>query len=163
YTGRIARAAFTTWAESVRGRSALERVAARTRFSLFGRMWAARRRVWRQLTESAADDAVVVAVQHEVDAYLARLGTLGSAHELPRVVIDLRRLVVVPRLMANDEAYRKIESALHAQPAFGALDGGESLRDWLSLQIVEGIETAVAGAQPSPRRPLPAGNGWLTV
>lgn len=133
------------------------------RFSLFGRMRAARRRVWKQLIAACRAEAVVAAVQREADAFLTRLDRLVYAHDLPRAGIDLYRLVVVPRLFVNAEAYRRLDAVLEAQPVFAALDGGESLRGWFVLTLVDAIEAAVADARPSPKRPLPAGDGWITV
>lgn len=133
------------------------------RFALFGRIRAARRQVWRQLNEAARTEAVVVGVQREVDAYLARLDTLVYARDLPRVSVDLRRLVVVPRVFVNGEVYRRLDAALHTQPAFAALDGSELLRGWFVQMLVDSIAATIAGTRPSPRRPLPAGEGWITV
>jgi len=163
YTGRIARATFDTWAESSDGRSVLERIASRMGFAPFGRMRAARRRVWRQLVQAARAKAVVVDVQREVDWYLRRLDTIAYAHDLPLSGVHLRRLVVVPRMLVDAEAYGRIDTALCAQPAFAAVEGGKSLRSWFVLTLVRSLEAAVAGAGPSPRRPLPAGDGWIVV
>ena len=156
-------ALFAAWAESPTGRALLEQAAAQSRFALYGRMRAARHRLWRQLVRAARADAVVAVVQHEVDGYLARLDTLVHAHDLPRVGVDLHRLVVVPRMFVNIQTYRRIDAALCEQPTFAALEGGESLRSRFILAIIESIEAAIARARPSPRRPLPAGNGWITV
>lgn len=163
YTGRVPRERFATWAESDRGRTVLEQVASRTPFTLFGRMRAARRQVWRQLIEAARSEAAVAAVQREVEAHLTHLETLVYAHELPRVAIDLHRLIVVPRLLLNAETYRRLDAALEAQSVFAAVDGSESLRGWFLLTLVEALEAAVVDARPSPWRPLPAGEGWITV
>jgi hypothetical protein len=161
YTGRIARASFVRWAGSTEGQSALAPLASQRHFALFGRMRAARRHVWRLLARSARSEAVGVALQHEIDQFLC-LHTLAYA-DLPCVRVDLRRLVVVPRLFVNSETYRRLSAALHAQPAFAALEGGESLRAWFALTLIEGVGAAVVRARPSPRRPLPAGEGWIAV
>lgn len=161
YTGRIARASFVAWTESGRGRSALDLVASRIRFALFGRQRAARRRLWREAVETARREAVADAVQRELDAYLARVDTFAYARELPRVGVDLRRLVVVPRLFANDELYRRIDAALLAPQLFPS--GGESLRGWFVRMLVHATEAAVEGTRPSPESPLPAGQDWIVV
>lgn len=163
YTGRIAPATFATWAESPDGRRVLERVASRMRFALFGRMRAARRRVWRQLVHAARSSAVVAEVQREVGGYLERLDALVYSPDLPRAAVHLRRLVVVPRVFVNAEAYRRIDAALHAQPAVAAVEGGASLRAWFVLTIIGDLEAAIAYARPSLRRPLPAGADWIVV
>jgi hypothetical protein len=163
YTGRIARATFATWAESSEGRAALEPVASQMRFALFGKMRAARRRVWRQLAHAARAKAVVVDVQREVDRYLQRLDTIAYAHDLPLSAVHLRRLVVVPRVFVNADAYRRIDAALRAQPAFAAVDAVTSLRTWFVLTLIGNLEAAIAQARPSPQRPLPAGDSWIMV
>ena len=161
YTGRIAGASFATWAGSKEGRSALAHVASQFDFALFGRMRAARRRVWRQLCRTARSETVTAALQQEIDRYLC-LHAFACA-DLPCVRVDLRRLVVVPRLFVNSAAYRCFTPALDAQPAFALLEGGESLRDWFALTLINGIEAAAIRARPSPQRPLPAGEGWVVV
>lgn len=163
YTGRMAWDRYSAWAESGAGRSVLEQVASRSRFSLFGPLRTAGRRVWRQLTSAARSEKLIPAMQHEVDSYLARLDTLAYAQDLPRASIDGYRLVVVPRAFVNACAYRGIDVTLRLHPEFLALDGGESLRDWWVLTVIEAIEAAVARARPSLKRPLPAGNGWVAV
>jgi hypothetical protein len=161
YTGRIARASFGTWAGSKEGRSTLAHLASQLDFALFGRMRAARRRVWRRLCEVARNEPVTVALQQEIDRSLC-LDGLACA-DLPCVRVDLRRLVVVPRLFVNSAAYRCLTPALDAQPAFASLEGGESLRAWFALMLIDGIEGAVVRARPSPQRPLPVGEGWVAV
>lgn len=132
-------------------------------FALFGKRRAARARLWKQLAHAARAEEAVLIVQREMDQYLAHLGTLVFAQDLPRVGIDLHRLVVVPRMFVNGQAYRRIDTALKAEPAFAALDGGDSLRRAFVVALVDGVAAAVAGARPSPRHPLPAGNEWITV
>jgi hypothetical protein len=163
YTGRVTRDSFGAWAESRDGRSALQLVASRMRFAPFGRLRAARRRVWRQVVETARTEAVVVAIQREIDHYLTRVDTLAYARDLPRVGIDLHRLVVVPRLFVNAEVFCRIDAALNVRRVFAALDGGESLRGWFVQTLIDAIEAAVRSARPSPQRPLPAGRDWVIV
>lgn len=163
YTGRLSRERFAKWADSPEGRSVLERVASGLRFALLGRRRAARQRVWRQLTAAARDQSVAAAVQHELDNCLARLDTLAHAQDLPRITIETYRLVAVPRLFVNAVGYRHLDSTLGAQPAFAAVEGGESPRGWFVLMVIEGIEAAVAAARPSPARPLRASDRWFAV
>jgi len=163
YTGKITRESFSLWAESPGGRKALDDVAARIRFALFGRMRAARKKAWRDLTDAARANTVGLALQHESDAYLSRLDTFVYAEALPFVMVDLRRLIVVPRVFVNGEAHRRIQHALKAQPLFTGFSGGDSLRRWFTLGLVDSLASAVADARPSVRKPLSAGDGWVVI
>lgn len=119
--------------------------------------------MWRQLSTAVGTGTATAAIQRELDAYLTRLETLAFASDLPRVGVDLRRLVVVPRLFANGEACRRVEHALRLEPAFAALDGGQPLRTWFAQRLVDDIAAAIAARRPSITHPMPAGNGWITV
>jgi hypothetical protein len=163
YTGRITREAFAVWADSDSGRKVLEDVAARVRFSLFGRTRAARKKTWRELVEAARSKTVGLVLQHETDAYLSRLDTFVYADGLPFVMVDLRRVIVVPRVFVNGEAHRRIQRALQAQPLFAGLSGGDSLRRWFTFSLIDSLGGAVTEVQPSVRRPLPACDGWIIV
>jgi len=163
YTGRIDRAAFAAWCESSDGRSVLDPIVARTRFSLLGRARAARRRLFRELTEAARASTVVAVLQQEIDSYLIRLDTLAHARDLPCAGVDLHRLVVVPRLFANSLFHRRIDALLETEPAFAKQKGHPLLRDWFTLTLVDAVEAAVMDARPSPKRPVPAGDAWTIV
>jgi len=163
YTGRIDRASFTTWADSFEGRRILERLAARERLALFGKLRAARRRLWRQLARAVRAEVVAAPVQRELDAYLQRLERLVYAPDLPCITVELRRLVVVPRLLLNAEMYRHLDRALEVDPVFRADGVGAQLRDWFLLTVIGSLEAAVANARPSPWRAIPAGADWITV
>jgi hypothetical protein len=162
YTGRIDRAAFAAWCESSKGRAVLDEIVSHMRFGLFGTM-RARKRVRRELIRAARSEAVVAGLQRELDAYLARLNMFVLARDLPRVGVDLYRLVVIPRLFANGATYRRISTALDRHPAFATQNGRQSLRDWFILTVIDGIEAAVMQARPSLKRWLPAGDGWIIV
>jgi hypothetical protein len=163
YTGRIDRAAFTAWCESSDGRSVIDPLVAKMRFSLLGKARAARRRVFRELTAAARSSTVVAAVQREIDSYLTRLDTLAYARELPCAGVDLHRLIVVPRLFANSIVQRRIEAVLEKDPAFAREHGHQLLRDWFTLTLIDGIAAAVMDARPSPKSPLPGGDAWMIV
>lgn len=163
YTGQLARAPFVAWADSEQGQAALGPVARQVRFALFGCRRAARRRVWRHLADAARAGAVVRDIQREIDTYLERLDPIVYAHGLPRVSVDLHRLVVVPRLFTNAELYRGIFPALKGHPAVDTLEGGVAIREWLVLTIIAAAELAVASARPSPRHPLAAGSNWIVA
>jgi hypothetical protein len=161
FTSRLPRRAFEAWT-AAEGRPVVERVASKLGFALLGRRRAARRRLWRQLTTAACAASIVRDVQRELDAYLQRLDPIVYAHGLPRVGVDLRRLIVVPRSFPNAQAFRNLRTALRGHPAFDALDS-DPVRDWLLMTIVSGIDHAVTEPRPSPRHPLAAGSHWLLV
>jgi hypothetical protein len=124
---------------------------------------AARRRVWRQVVKAARARAVASNIQRELDTFLPRLQTLAYAPDLPRVGVELRRLVVVPRLLLNGETYRRLDRELEAHFGFALDSDGTSLRDWFLLTVIGSVESALATARPSPWRPLPAGDDWIAV
>jgi hypothetical protein len=163
YTGRIDRAAFVAWCQSLDGQSVLEPIISTMRFSLFGKRRAAQRRVWLDLTGTAASGTVAAALQQQVDSYFSRLSTLVYARDLPVRGINLHRLVAVPRLFANSVTDRQIDAALKMQPAFATANGRASLRHWFGLVLINGIETTALDARPTPKRPLPAGRDWIIV
>jgi hypothetical protein len=163
YTGRIARDAFAVWAESPEGLTAIDRVAAHVGFAFFGKTYSAQQQIWRQLTKTARAESVAAAVQREVDAALNRLDTFVFADALPSCMVDLRRLIVVPRLFVNGEAYRRIQHAFDVQPAVRGLKGGEALRRWFVTTVIDSLATAVASMHPSLRHPVPVGEGWTIV
>ena len=163
YAGRITRAPFLAWASTPEGRAEIDKVAARIGFSLLGRSRAARRRLWRQLEAAARDEAVIAAIQSEIDVYLARLGQLAYSSGLPREGVSLHRLVVVPCVLLNGAACSGIERRLNALVPFASLEGGPALRGFFIMRLIHEIEAAVASARPSPRRPLPAGDEWITI
>jgi len=162
YSGRIPRQRFVDWTETREGQGAIAVVAERVGFRLLGKRRAARRWLWRDLAAAAADDSIAVVVQDEVDRYLARLGELVYGEGLPRVTINLYRLVVVPRQLLNSVAHRSLAVRLHSEPSLTSLDC-EPLLEFLCRRIVEDLDLAVAGVGPWAKRPLPAGNGWVSV
>jgi hypothetical protein len=163
YTGRLPRDRFKAWTDSPEGQPAVAQVASHIRFALFGRERAARRQLWNQLTAAARDHGVAAAIQQEIDGCLNWLDTLAHAQDLPRVTIEMYRLVAVPRFFMNAVTYRHVDAALRKQSAFMALEGGDAPRGWFVLTVIDAVEAALAAARPSPARPLPAGERWLTV
>ena len=139
YTGRIGRAPFSRWAKTEQGRAAVEELAATIRFAFFGRQWAARRRLWRALTAAAGDDTVVEVVRAEAQRYLKHLGDLAYSDGLPRDTILLRRLVAVPTVLLNGNAYGALETHLASHHAFSGIEGGDALRQFFVLKKSENI------------------------
>jgi len=160
---RITRAPFTAWADTPPGRAVVAAVAGQIRFSLLGKERAARRRLWRGLAGAARDERIAAVLRTEVDAYLGRLSQLAYGDGLPRSGVNLHRLVVVPRVLLNSAAYRSIRTNLEAHPAIASLEGGDALRDFFFLRLIREIHAAIVQAEPSPKRPLAAGDDWISV
>jgi hypothetical protein len=163
YTGRISRAPFARWVQTDQGRAAVDEVAETVRFSIFGRQWAARRRLWRALKMAARDEAVIAVIRAEAQSYLKHLGDLAYADGLPRNTVMLRRLVAVPTVLLNGNAYGAIETSLASHHAFTGIEGGDALRQFFVLKLVEDLEAGAGRACPSLKTPLPAGRGWVIV
>ena len=105
----------------------------------------------------------MLVIQRELDAYLERIGELAYGDGLPLASVDLHRLVVVPRVLINGAAYQSIATGLGDLPAIASLEGGDELRDFLFLGLIQEIEAGIARRQPSPKHPLPAGKTWTSV
>jgi len=163
YTGQLDRDSYFEWCHTLEGVSVLEPIADNLRFALFGRMRTARRMVWREAIAAARSAHVQALVQREIDAYLARIESVVYAADLPRLTIELHRLVVVPRLFANADDDRRLDAALDAEPAFATARGRKWLRDWFVLSIVDAAERAVFEARPSPKQPLACGDEWTVI
>jgi hypothetical protein len=163
YTGRIGRAPFSRWVQTEQGRTAVDELAETIRFAFFGRQWAARRRLWRALTAAARDDTVIEIVRSEAQRYLKHVGDLAYADGLPRETIHLRRLVAVPTVLLNGNAYGALDARLARHHAFSGIEGGDALRQFFVLKLVEDLEAAAAHACPSIKSPVPAGRGWVIV
>lgn len=163
YTGQLARAEFIAWAASPEGRPFVERHASQIRLALFGRTRTARARVWRSVIQAANHPRVVSGVQQELDSFLTYLEPLVYAPDLPRLTVDLRRLVVVPRLLLNGELYQRLDMRLQAEPLFGVGQHDLPLRDWFMLTIIRAVELALAREKPSPARPMAAADEWICV
>jgi len=162
YTGAIARLPFVAWLATPEGRAVLDGAVARTRFAVLTERRAARR-LWRQLAAAAREPAAVVVIQSEADAYLDRLRDFTCAAGLPRLSVDLHRLVVVPRVLVNGAAYGGIARRLLAERAFAALEGGDVLRDFFVRTLVDHLDAAIAATLPSPKRPLTVSRDWISV
>jgi len=162
YTGRITRAPFVAWLATPEGRATLDDAASQVRFAFFARARAARR-LWRRLAAAARDRDVIVTIQSEMDGYLGRLQEFAYAQGLPRVSVDLHRIVVVPRVLINGATYGAIARRLQSARAFASLDGGDALRDFFILTLIHHLDGAIAGAMPSPKRPLAVHKEWISI
>ena len=163
YTGRVTRTSFNAWASTSQGLLAIAQQADRIWFAPFGKLSAARRQMWRDLNALARTSSFAADVQREVDAYLERLANLVFGEGLPRMSVELHRIVAVPIVLLNAAAYRGLIKRLSAHRRFQSLAGGDPLREFFLLTVVADLEAAVASAQPSPKRPLDTRHGWVSV
>jgi hypothetical protein len=163
YAGRATRPPFTAWTSSAAGQAAIEAVASKMRFALFGKARAARSRLWRQLSAAARSGPAVAAIRTEVQRYMARFGSLAYSPGLPREMVQLRRLAIVPNVLANADAYESLRRQLAMQPSFVALEAGDALRQFFITRLIEDLAAAVVHAGPTVHAPLAAGRGWITI
>ena len=163
YTGRVDRAAFLAWCDSEAARAPLGSIAEQIRFAPFGRVRAARRRLWNDVTIAARSETVVHACHAEADDYLPRLDILVHAHDLPRIHVALHRLIAVPRLLANAPTDRRLDLTLGTEPAFATANGRTAVREWFISEVIGSVEWAVQQARPSLKTPLRAGDEWVVV
>lgn len=161
YCGRITREPFTRWIATKRGVDAVAAVARATRFSLFGRSWSARRRLWRALEAASRTVSFTAAVGAEANRYMQVLAGVAYADSLPRTHIALRRLVLVPRAMITGRAQAALFKRLAAAPELAGVD--EAVRVFFLEQLVIEMDAALQKSSPSPRRPVQAGGEWACV
>ena len=161
YRGRITREPFTRWAHTTEGAAAITRVAAELRFSLFGRNHAARRRLWRSLESAARTQSVATAIAAEAPRFMQVVARLAYSEGLPRAVIALHRLVVVPRAMIAGHARVALSKRLCDVAEVASLD--EAMQIFLFDQLVIEMDAALQKASVSPRKPVMAHDEWTCV
>jgi hypothetical protein len=158
---RVTKDPIREWLLTAEGSSAVAEAARGARFSLFGRRRAARRRVFGVLWQAISAPAVRKIVAAECEGYLDAWTPLAYAPSLPRLSIEYRRLVVVPRAMI---AWRIASRSVTAVAA--SLESGEvhdSFRAFFARWVVARMDDTVRQAGPSPQRPLYAKESWACV
>ena len=159
--GALTKEPFTAWAATRDGIAAIESVAKEIGFRLFGRKRAARARIWRELAAAAKSDDGRNALQAAADLYQRTISTLAYAQGLPRVVIDLRRLVLVPRTLVAGRARTAVSARLLQCGAFAERPTPE--RDFLFETALNQIDAALRSARPSVQRPVRAADEWVCI
>jgi hypothetical protein len=160
FIGRVTKDPVREWLASPEGSSAVEEAARRTRFSLFGRKRAARRRMSGALCEAISAPAVRQVIATECEGYVGAWTPLAYAPPLPRVSVDYRRVVVVPRVMLVWRVASRIMARIGGSLQAEVPDG---FREFFSRWVVCRMDRAVRTAGPSPRRPLHAKESWACV
>jgi len=161
YRARITREPYTRWTRTAEGTAAITRVAAGLSFSLFGRRRAARRRLWRSLDAAARAQSVTNAIAAEAPRFMQVVARLAYSDGLPRAVIALHRLVVVPRAMIAGHARVGLSKRLGDIAEVAALD--EAIQIFLFDQLVIEMDAALQKASASPKKPVMGHDEWSCV
>ena len=161
YAGALSREPYTAWLATKPGKEAIDAVAKGIGFRLFGRARAARTRVWREVAEAARSEDGRVALQAAADLYVSAIGNLAYAQGLPRAVVAMRRLVLVPRALVATRARAAIVARLGECRAFAGRPLLE--REFLFEAALCEVDAAVRTARPSIQRPVSADDGWMCV
>jgi hypothetical protein len=161
FRGRITREPCDGWASSREGAAVIESAARDIKFSLLGRTRAARRRISRELRAAVVTDSVRAALAAEPTRYFKSWTDLAYARSLPRLTINLHRLVVIPRTMILARALPSLTASLNACPTFTDID--ESFKKHFCHHVLCEMEKAISRAEPSARRPIPTRESWVCV
>lgn len=161
YRGRIDRAPFAAWLATVEGTKAIDAMASRFRFRLFGKRRAARREVWRALKHGAEREPLRSALQAAADEYGRALSELPYGAGLPRTQVALRRVVVVPRVMVAGRARARV--APRVLQSGGMPDVDEAVRAFFLDEIVAQLDAAMRRGRPSPSRPVRGAQEWTCI
>jgi len=161
FRGRITRKPFTDWTGTPEGAAAVEHLAQQLRFALFGRARAAKRRLWRELEAAVNTEQLKAILEASANYYLNAMTELAYAPSLPRVSIELRRLVVIPRTMIAARGRSALNSRLMVSEAYADLN--ESLRAFLCDRLVLEIDDAIRRARPSVKKPVSTREAWMCL
>jgi hypothetical protein len=161
FGGRVTKDPIREWLATPGGASAVAEAAQRTRFSLFGRTRAARRQMSRALWEAISAPPVRETIAAECGSYLDAWTPLAYAPTLPRVSVEYRRVVVVPRVMIVWTVVSKAMARV-ANSVRGA-DVPDTFRTFFAHWVLSRMDRAIRSAGPSPRRPLQAKESWACV
>jgi hypothetical protein len=161
FSGALSREPYAAWIATPEGTRAIEEVAKGIGFRLLGRKRAARSRVWRELAAAAKSDEGRSALEAAADLYAKAISTLAYAQALPRLTVELRRLVLVPRTLIAGRARTALAARLLQCPAFAERPAAE--RDFLLETALTQIDAAMRAARPAVHRPVRAADEWVCV
>lgn len=148
------------WLASSEGADAIQNAARGIRFSLIGRVRAARRRLTRTLSDAVHSPSTRAAVAAECAPFLAAWTQLAYAPALPRLALNGRRLVVVPRTMIIGRSSGPTARRLAAALGPSVPDG---FKGFLARWVLRAMDDSITRAAPDPRRPLHAPESWACV
>jgi len=157
---RTSRDPVREWLESSEGVEAIGSAAGAIRFSLLGRVRAARRRMARTLSDAIDSKATRKSLAAECEHFLATWAQIAYAPALPRIMLDGRRLVVVPRTMIARRSAGALSTRLGAALGPSVPDG---FKAFFARWILRAIDDAIRRAAPGPKRPVQAAESWSCV
>ena len=158
---KLSRDPFAAWTATQEGSAAIATVAGTLRFRLFGKVRAARRQVWRELSAALCSDEGRAALQGAAGDYSRCITSLAYAQALPRTTIDLHRLVLVPRALIADRARAAISARLAQHSVFQSRPPAE--RSFLVETVMAQVDDAMRLAKPTVQRPLHGSDNWAFV
>ena len=161
FSGALTRGPYDAWIATKDGTQAIDAAAKEIGFRLFGRKRAARSAIWRELSSAAKTEDGRSALQAAADFYLKAISTLAYAQGLPRSVVELRRVVLVPRTLVAGRARAAISSRLQLCEAFAGRPPAE--REFLLETTLSEIDAAMRTARPAIQRPVRATDEWLCI
>ena len=148
------------WLDSGEGVDSVKEAARHARFSLFGRARVARRQLKRTLSAAINSSSTRDALAAECEHFLAVWTQLAHAPALPRLTLEGRRLVVVPRAMIVSRAAAGTAKRLSTPLGPSVPEGFKAFfTDWCLRAMDDGIKRAA----PQPKRPLQAPESWSCV
>ena len=162
YAG-VTRAPFTAWTTTARGSATLAAARRQVRFGVFGRDRAARSRLWGEVRTILGDTRLQTIITEQARLYHSLLAGFAFVEALPRTTVDLRRLVVVPRALVNVRSHTMLAERLASLHLETATNGGDALRDFLVMTLVDEMDRAFVASRPTTRRPVPAADEWASV
>lgn len=157
---RTSREPVREWLTSREGADAIQTAAREIRFSLIGRARAAQRRLRRTLSDAVHSPSTRAALAAECAPFLATWTQLAYAPALPRLALNGRRLVVVPRTMIIGRSSGSAAKRLTA--ALGPLVPDE-FKAFLAHWVLRAMDDAIKRASPGPNRPVHAHESWACV
>jgi hypothetical protein len=159
YRGRVSKQPYSAWANSPEGAAAIDERARRDRLWLFGHA-RARQRMWSELRLVARGEAFQASMQSAAKHFATAMIDASYAPALPRRIIALHRLVLVPRAFVAG----RVRTALRTRLANEALAGLDlHVREFLLEQLVVELDAAVAAHRPSTSRPVLTHADWACV
>jgi hypothetical protein len=159
YRGRLSKQPYSSWASSPEGTAAIDERARRDRLRIFGRA-RARRRMWRELGLVVRGEAFEASMQATAKHFAAAMAGASYAPALPRRIVALHRLVVVPRAFVASRTRSALRSRRRDAPLAG-LD--PHVREFFLEQLVVELDAAVAAHGPSSARPVLTHEAWACV